>query len=389
MIDVSRNKGIYEYHYYSEKTTALFAVDVNSQTIVSLKTNRKICRVPLGTKTIQKLIYQDFDADWHTGIKNKSMLEKACGLYLLKLIVDRRAPAGEWLLFDKGCSIVLGEIESGQISPSTFSCLVSMCDGIGGYNNYYIPYLTVKRREIQNISLWDYKDYIKTQQTNDLINKLKNAKSYNPLLERYYSILALDYPYNNYDEKEKFVACCILTQLIKSIPIEMITFLGKFAVNNLFDKIFIYLKQCKEMDIPFNSKADFREIIDTDKDFTVYRQNIENKKFKEVLGRNAEKLKFSNDNYEVVLPETPLDLIKEGQSQRNCVASYVNSVVDGQTLIVFVRKKDAKDNSYITCEIRNGRIRQYLLACNQSVTKTEDIEFLEQYKSHLNGQKWE
>lgn len=389
MIDVSRNKGIYEYHYYSEKTTALFAVDVNSQTIVSLKTNRKICRVPLGTKTIQELIYQDFDADWHTGIKNKSRLEKACGLYLLKLIVDRRAPTGEWLLFDKGCSIVLGEIESGQISPSTFSCLVSMCDGIGAYNNYYIPYLTVKRREIQNISLWDYKDYIKTQQTNDLINKLKNAKSYNPLLERYYSILALDYPYNNYDEKEKFVACCILTQLIKSIPIEMITFLGKFTVNNLFDKIFIYLKQCKEMDIPFNSKADFREIIDTDKDFTVYRQNIENKKFKEVLGRNAEKLKFSNDNYEVVLPETPLDLIKEGQSQRNCVASYVNSVVDGQTLIVFVRKKDAKDNSYITCEIRNGRIRQYLLACNQSVTKTEDIEFLEQYKSHLNRQKWE
>lgn len=389
MIDVSRNKGIYEYHYSSEKTTAFFAIDVNSQTVVSLKTNRKICRVPLGIKTVQELIYQDCVAEWNVGTKNKSELEKACGLFLLDLLVCRQAPSEKWLLFDKGCSIVLGEIENGQVSPSTFNSLAAICDWVDAHNDYFIPYLITKRQEIQSISIGDYIEYAKTQQVNYLINKLKNAKSYNPLLDECYSITVKSCPYNNYDEKKRFIACCILTHLAKSIPMDLIVFLGNFAISRLFDKIFNYLEQCKEMGIPFNSKADLREIMDTDKDFSIYRQNTESKKFKEAMGRNAEKLKFSNGNYEVVLPETPLDLIKEGQSQRNCVASYVNSVINGETLIVFVRRKDAKDNSYITCEIRNGYIRQYLLAYNQSITKTEDIAFLEQYKSHLNGQKWE
>ena len=46
------------------------------------------------------------------------------------------------------------------------------------------------------------------------------------------------------------------------------------------------------------------------------------------------------------------EIVDEGQQQSNCVAGYVDSVATGQSLIMFLRKEQAK--SWVTIELRQN-----------------------------------
>lgn len=62
-------------------------------------------------------------------------------------------------------------------------------------------------------------------------------------------------------------------------------------------------------------------------------------------------------------PNSTQDIKDESVSQNNCVASYIDKVIDGECHILFLRKKDNPSQSLITIEIRNGsndrRCRKY------------------------------
>lgn len=60
--------------------------------------------------------------------------------------------------------------------------------------------------------------------------------------------------------------------------------------------------------------------------------------------------KLDLDDLQIIVPHTLEDFIDEGTQQHNCVGSYYhNSIVRGENLIYFVRKKNNPDKSYITC----------------------------------------
>lgn len=81
----------------------------------------------------------------------------------------------------------------------------------------------------------------------------------------------------------------------------------------------------------------------------------------------------------MVYPKTKSDFIKEGIGNNNCVGSYYNSVINGQTLVVFIRKISEPEKSYITCELNIGyrpRIQQFNLAFNASAVKKEEEAYI-------------
>ena len=98
-----------------------------------------------------------------------------------------------------------------------------------------------------------------------------------------------------------------------------------------------------------------------------------------------EKLAFENDTFMVVIPKTGQEIRQEGRSNRNCVSSYVNSVADNQTIIVFVRYKNNPEKSFITCEIRPNTLRivQFLEKFNYSPCK-EALRFKQEYQNYLS-----
>lgn len=72
----------------------------------------------------------------------------------------------------------------------------------------------------------------------------------------------------------------------------------------------------------------------------------------------AKEFESSQGGYQVVVPDKPEDLIREGNVLGHCVSSYVNKVRKKSTTIVFLRDKLDLDHPLVTIEIRGDRIVQ-------------------------------
>ena len=140
-------------------------------------------------------------------------------------------------------------------------------------------------------------------------------------------------------------------------------------------------------DIEYNPTKDdfFRQAVTVYKNYEMRREEIDNRKLAE--NQTSKNLNFENDELIVIVPTTSKEFEFEGNSQSNCVfTSYLREVINGYTNVVFIRKKSDVENSYITCEVRNGRISQYLTKFNRSVCDDFALTFKRQYQNYLNNE---
>ena len=84
-----------------------------------------------------------------------------------------------------------------------------------------------------------------------------------------------------------------------------------------------------------------------------------NKQFKAQIKKH-EHLRYTpaNEKFFITLPTDSKELVKEGHELSHCVASYVNLVSRGETMILFLRQKEQPDQPYITIEWRDNRVVQ-------------------------------
>lgn len=100
--------------------------------------------------------------------------------------------------------------------------------------------------------------------------------------------------------------------------------------------------------------------------------------------------KYQDENFIVVVPQTVADIKEEGEKQNNCVGRlYTQQVINGLTQVVFIRKRECPEKSYITCEVNNdGFIRQFLLACNRRVEKDSiEQKFYYDFQNYIDNCK--
>ena len=78
---------------------------------------------------------------------------------------------------------------------------------------------------------------------------------------------------------------------------------------------------------------------------------------------------ITHKDYKFFYPKTTQDIKDEAVQQQNCVASYIQRVINGDCDILFLRKKDFPNKSAVTIEVRNGKIVQayqaYNTPCNE------------------------
>jgi hypothetical protein len=86
---------------------------------------------------------------------------------------------------------------------------------------------------------------------------------------------------------------------------------------------------------------------------------IMKEKHKEELFDNAYdgSLEYSNGKYTIIEPKSTGDIFKEANQMHNCVASYIDRIIEGRTKIVFMREKENIDDSLVTVEVKK---RSYL-----------------------------
>lgn len=92
--------------------------------------------------------------------------------------------------------------------------------------------------------------------------------------------------------------------------------------------------------------------------FDTLKHDIDKKKF-EHRSEELKKYRYTSeeeDGFFITTPECPEDVINEGRQQSHCVASYVNSIKDGNACVVFLRRKICPDKSYFTIEIDEDKM---------------------------------
>lgn len=87
--------------------------------------------------------------------------------------------------------------------------------------------------------------------------------------------------------------------------------------------------------------------------------------------RNVLEYECEIDGFKFIYPRKASEIQKEGREQHNCVATYINRVLEEDCHIMFMRPVDDIKNSYITLEIRGNKIVQAKRKYNKDPSKEE------------------
>ena len=93
-------------------------------------------------------------------------------------------------------------------------------------------------------------------------------------------------------------------------------------------------------------------------------------------------LGYSAISYSVILPRSVMDFFNEAVSQHNCVMDFIGPYINGDTTIVFLRRTDDPEKSYVTIEIKNNKIKQVYAKANR-LPEPEVYQFLEIYSEAM------
>lgn len=142
---------------------------------------------------------------------------------------------------------------------------------------------------------------------------------------------------------------------------------------------------CREMGkTPKKVNSFLREYGETSKAITQWQIKALDEKISKNMNEIREKLFYEDDEFITILPTTNQELVKEGNDMHHCVGSYGQKVADKKGYVVFIRKKESPDKCYITAEVRpSGKIGQYYLAYDHTITEDKDIQFYKKYQEHL------
>lgn len=110
-------------------------------------------------------------------------------------------------------------------------------------------------------------------------------------------------------------------------------------------------------------------------------EEVRQRKFaKAVQEPEYQALKYEDEDWVVLAPETANDIINEGQRQSHCVGSYVNYVSNGEKYILFMRRAADPNTSVITLDVdpNTKTLTQYRGFGNRNPSE-EEMQFIKKW----------
>ena len=153
-------------------------------------------------------------------------------------------------------------------------------------------------------------------------------------------------------------------------------------VVGLLDTYLEYVEALKIEPAPIHSYEHLAILVDDI--IALYeakKDEILSAELKKVADKHKDKFNIEDDELFVTIPSCVEDFKKEANYQQNCLYrfGYMDNVVKGTDLIIFIRKKNDPNTPYITCEInyRNGHnyINQYYGRYNCSMVDDKSLAF--------------
>lgn len=158
--------------------------------------------------------------------------------------------------------------------------------------------------------------------------------------------------------------------------------------NDGFGEYRDYVRMNQEMEVDYDKYPRFMATAHdvTTMNYKIWQARKLQAPFDTSLLEDIQRLEYTapaSSEYEIVLPNSPVDIIKEGNMQNHCVGSYVPRVLAKETFIVFMRLKKEPKKSLITVEVSpNLEIKQAKGVHNRRTT-AEEQAFIDGYQKHL------
>lgn len=114
------------------------------------------------------------------------------------------------------------------------------------------------------------------------------------------------------------------------------------------------------------------------------RMVFEEQDFKKMINKSYE---CNIGDYCFIYPNSTKEIKEEAVKQNNCVASYIQRVIDGNCHIIFMRKKNEPEESLVTIEVRNNRIVQAKRRFNDPVTAEDQAVINKWNEKFSNAEK--
>ncbi len=146
-----------------------------------------------------------------------------------------------------------------------------------------------------------------------------------------------------------------------------------YSIQGLAKNYKDYIKECKELELNLNDNMIRypRDLNETHARTSAQIKIIANKeKDKQIynIALNNKNLNYENKSYLIRVAESATEIIEEGKNLSHCVGGYIDSVIRGNTLILFVRKTEEPNTSYYTLELTSKKINQCRGKSNCSMT---------------------
>lgn len=198
-----------------------------------------------------------------------------------------------------------------------------------------------------------------------VLNKSRN----NPT--SYFNMLITDYGYNAKD-------LWIYLDRLK-------TFEAIEDMKYLIEEIYDYAHMMKQISNKFDKYP--RNFLTTHKiacrNYNRLQQEFSEELFKKRINKKYE---CSFGDYIFIYPKSTQDIKDEAVHQNNCVASYIDKVIDGKCHILFLRKKISPNDSLVTIEVQNDQIVQARRKFNDPVTE-KDQEVIDKFNKKFATEK--
>ena len=119
------------------------------------------------------------------------------------------------------------------------------------------------------------------------------------------------------------------------------------------------------------------------------KQEFDEEIFSNIRAANANQLQCTIGNYDFIYPASTQAIKDEAVQQQNCLASYIQSVLENKCHIIFMREKSKPDQSLVTLEVQGICVTQAKGKFNREVFASEK-EAIEKYQIKIkqgNGGK--
>lgn len=141
-------------------------------------------------------------------------------------------------------------------------------------------------------------------------------------------------------------------------------------IEGLLNEILDYASMMHEISPKFDKYP--RHFLTTHKiasrNYNRLKVQFEEEKFKNRINKDMEK---NFDEFCFIYPDSTQDIKDEATQQNNCVASYIQRVINGECHILFLRKREDPDKSLVTIEVRNNKIVQALQRFNNPLNEKQ------------------